>query len=127
MFTALTVDVESPSAFEMKSSSHTLHSVGITQKVGCNGNLMTMSTSTHITVKFDCPSMHRWALMGYFTHLHISVQTWNKTHCGSARVTVSNSDYCVHVQLNMLDAYKWRYTWNCEYPQLTNYTIIDLP
>lgn len=78
-----------------------------------------------MTVIFNCPSIHRWALMGYFTHLHLSVQKWNKKFNGDAAVRVNNTDYNVSVELNNLDAYKFLFTWNSEFPHLTNYTSVE--
>lgn len=65
--------------------------------------------------------------MGYFTHLHVSVQKWNKTYNGDACVQVNNTDYTVTVTMSKTSAYKWMFTWNTEYPQLTEYTMVNLP
>ena len=62
--------------------------------------------------------------MGYFTHLHLSVQKWNKRYNTHATVQVDNTGYTVSVEMNTVDAYLWMFTWNREYPHLTKYTTL---
>lgn len=75
-------------------------------------------------IVFECDNIQRWALLGYFTSVHLCVQKWNKHYDGDAHVRVDPHSNNVYVALNTVDSYKWMYTWNSTYPQLTQYTIL---
>lgn len=73
---------------------------------------------------FECPSIHRWAKLGYYTHLHLAVSKWNNTYNRNASVRMGNEVDTVYVDLTELDSIVWSMTWNSEHPQLTNYTTV---